>query len=148
MAELMDTRTQITGGVVVPTGHPVLKHHALALRGGHGPELFRVTLRDGRDVLPVFSSGETAREFLVSQDLGEIWYARECCAGELVSLLLGLYAGLDGVLLDPVHGNPLDGYVPENFMFEESFVGYLLSEGHNAPIGMGPQGLSYGAPTL
>lgn len=127
----------------MPIGHPVLRYHALALRGGHGPELFRVTLRDGREVLPVFSSGGTARDFLVSRDLGEVWYARECCAGELVSLLLGLYAGLDGVLLDPVHGNPLDGYVPENFMFGESFVGYLLSEGHNAPIEMVPQGLAW-----
>lgn len=126
MAELMETRTQATGGVLIPVGHPVLKHHTLARRGEHGPELLHVALRDGREVLPVFSSEETARAFLRSRDLGEIWYARECYAGELVSLLLGLYSGLDGVLLDPVDGNPLDGYVPENFMYGESFVGYLL----------------------
>lgn len=88
--------------------------------------MLHVTLPTGKEVLPLFSSGETARNFLDSRGLGDTWCARECYAGELVSLLLGLYAGIDGVLLDPVHGNPVEGYVPENFMYWESFVGYLL----------------------
>lgn len=142
MAELMETRAQIAGRALAPVGHPVLRHHALARLEGHGPELLHVVLRDGKEVLPLFSSGETARDFLDSRDLGETWYARECYAGELVSMLLGLYTGLDGVLLDPVYGNSRDGYVPENFMYVESFIGYLLGEGSGASIRLAPQGLS------
>lgn len=142
MAELMETRTHIAGRILAPVGHPVLRHHALARRGGHGPELLHVTLLNGKEVLPLFSSGGMARDFLDSRDLSETWYARECFAGEMASLLLGLYAGLDGVLLDPVYGNALDGYVPENFMYGASFVGYLLGERRGASIRLAPQGLA------
>ena len=134
MSELVEAKTQIVGGALSLVGYPVLSHHALARREVQGVDLLHVTLRDGKDVLPLFSSGETARDFLDSRELGGIWYARECYAGELVSLLVGLYAGLDGVLLDPVYGNPLDGYVPENFMYGKSFVNYLLSERRGVSI--------------
>ncbi len=121
--------------------HPVLRRHAIARRGGaHGPELMHITLRDGTEVLPVFTSETAAGDFLVSGDLSEGWYARECCGGEFVSLLLGLYAGIDGVLIDPVYGNPVDGYVPENFMHWKSFVGHLLGDGQGAPVRPVPHG--------
>ena len=109
--------------------HPVLRHHAVARRGGCGLELMHVTLRDGTKVLPVFTSGAAAEDFLTYGDLVGEWYARECLGGELVSLLLGLYAGIDGVLIDPVYGNPADGYAPENFVYWGRFVGYLLGDG-------------------
>ncbi len=137
MAELVEatTRTGTVGGwAVAQAGHPVLRYHAIARHGGHGPELLHVALRTGEEVLPLFSSGGTARDFLATRDLDGTWYTRECYAGELVSLLLGLYAGVDGVLLDPVDGDEVEGYVPENFVYWESFVGYLLGDGQCAPV--------------
>lgn len=132
MAELVEASTQI--GVAVGNAgmygvpQPVIRHHAIARSGTRGLELWHVTLPGGAEVLPLFSSGETARDFLASRDLDGAWYARECYAGELVSLLLGFYAGIDGVLIDP-HGDPVDGYAPKSFMHWESFVGYLLGDG-------------------
>lgn len=136
MAELVEVTTRI--GVVGDGGlassrRPVLRHHAIARRDGHGPELLHVTLPTGEVALPLFSSGVTTQDFLASQGLNGAWYARECCAGELVSLLLGLYAGIDGVLLDPVHGEPVEGSAPENFVPWEGFVEYLLSDERGIP---------------
>lgn len=125
--------------------HPVLRHHAIARRGARGPELLRVKLPSGEEVLPLFSYAATAQEFLVSRDLGEAWYARECYAGELVSMLLGLYAGIDGVLLDPVHGDATEGYVPGDFLRWKSFVGYLLGDGQEGPVGGLTRGPAYAA---
>jgi len=136
MAELVEVTTRI--GVVGDGGlasskRPVLRHHAIARRNGHGPELLHLTLPTGGVALPLFSSGVMTQDFLASQGLDGAWYARECYAGELVSLLLGLYAGIDGVLLDPVHGGPLDGSAPENFVPWKGFVEYLLSDERGIP---------------
>ena len=135
MTQLFEETTRSAGGTeVARAGHPALRHHAIARREGHGPELLRVTLRTGEEALPLFSSGGTTRDFLASRGLGGAWYARECYAGELVSLLLGLYAGIDGVLLDPVHENAVEGYAPENFVPWETFVGYLLGDEQRLPM--------------
>ncbi len=137
MAELVEASTQIgvavSGAGMYGVPHPVIRHHAIARSGTRGLELWHVALPGGAEVLPLFSSGETARDFLASRDLDGAWYARECYAGELASLLLGLYAGIDGVLIDPAHGGPADGYAPESFVHWESFVGYLLGDGQSAP---------------
>ena len=140
MAELVEASMQVgvAGGAVARTGHPVLRHHAIGRRGGQGPELLRVALQTGEEVLPLFSYEGTARDFIASREMGGKWYARECYAGELVSLLLGLYAGIDGVLLDPVHGDAVEGYLPENFMYWGSFVSYLLGEGQGLPVRPAP----------
>ena len=142
MAGLVEasTRIGIAGGAsAARAGNPVLRHHALARRGERGPELLRVALLTGEEVLPLFSSGETAQAFLVSRGPAGTWYARECYAGELVSLLLGLYAGIDGVLLNPVHEDSGEGYAPENFMSCESFVGYLLGYGQEVSFRPDPR---------
>ena len=134
MAELVEasTRIAITGGATTArAGNPVLRHHAIAQRGEHGPELLRVASPTGEEVLPLFFSVETALVFLADRGSGGAWYARECYAGELVSMLLGLYAGIDGVLLDPVHENQREGYAPGSFVSSGSFVGYLLGYGHD-----------------
>ena len=153
MAELVEAGTLRTGVVVGDRGagvraaapHPVLRHYAIARREASGLELLHVTLRGGEEALPVFSFGTTAQDYLASGGLAAGWYARECYAGELVSLLLGLYAGVDGVLLDPVHDCAAGGSTPENFVRWGSFVGYLLGDGSAGPIGNVPHALLPGA---
>lgn len=131
MTESVEVITQIgvAGRAVLYEAHPVLRHHAVARRGRQGLELWHLMSRTGEEVLPLFSSSETAQNFITSRGLDGGWYVRECCAGELVSLLLGLYSGMDGILLDPVHGDAAEGGVPENFMYWGSFVDYLLGDG-------------------
>lgn len=56
--------------------------------------------RGGKEVLPVFSFDEEAREFLQSVEEEE-WSARRTGAGELISVLYGPCAGVKRVALDP-----------------------------------------------
>jgi hypothetical protein len=58
----------------------------------------------GETVLPVFSFREEVELFLHLQAKGADWWPRETTTGELVSLLLGLCAGVDKVALDPLPG--------------------------------------------
>ncbi len=51
--------------------------------------------------LVVFGFEEEAHAFFVSASLGEGWRIRESSAGELISMLFGPCAYVDGVLLDP-----------------------------------------------
>jgi hypothetical protein len=51
--------------------------------------------------LVVFGFKDEARAFFVSASLGEGWCIRESSAGELISMLFGPYAYVDGALLDP-----------------------------------------------
>lgn len=107
-------------------GHPVLPHYVIARHGAGGPELLHVSLESGEEALPVFSSREAADDFLLSNTLASNWYARESYAGELVSLLLGLYAGTGWVLVDPLP----DGLAAEDESADtvhwEHFVNRLL----------------------
>lgn len=105
---------------------PVLVHYAITRREGNGPELLRVTLRTGEEVLPVFYSRRAAQNFLASVAFGRDWYASECHAGELTSLLLSLYADIEWVLLDPLPGCLASGGRPANLMLWRNFVDYLL----------------------
>jgi len=89
------------------------------------PELLRVLLESDEEVLPVFSSEEAARRFLVSYGEGA-WRVRECSAGELISLLFGPCANIRRVLLNPLQ-EPLaaeDALVSP--IDRESFVASLL----------------------
>lgn len=101
---------------------PTLLHYVLAWHGGNSLELLHVTLKSGKEALPVFSSRRAAQSFLFSNTLRQGWYARESYAGELVSLLCGLYAGIDWVQLDPLAAEDS----PANLMRREDFVDYLL----------------------
>jgi len=147
MTELVEAgmlQTGIVGGRaagVYTAPHPVLRHYAVARREACGLELLHVTLRGGEEALPMFSSGRAAQDYLDSGGLAADWYARECYAGELVSLLLGLYAGVDGVLFDPVRDHAAGGRTPENFVRWGSFVGYLLGDGSAGPVGRVPHAL-------
>ncbi len=62
-----------------------------ALTRGIGPER----------ALVVFGFEDEAHAFFVSASLGEGWCIRESSAGELISMLFGPCAYVDGVLLDP-----------------------------------------------
>lgn len=107
--------------------HPVLVHYAITRRERNGPELLRVVLRSGEEVLPVFSSRRAAQNFLTSSvAFGRDWCARECHAGELTSLLLSLYADVECVLLDPLPGCLASEGRPANLMLWGNFVDYLL----------------------
>jgi hypothetical protein len=90
------------------------------------PELLRVFF-ESEEVLPVFSSEEAARRFLISYSHGEeAWRVRECSAGELISLLFGPCANVKRVVLNPLQ-EPLaveDALV--NPIDRESFVASLL----------------------
>ena len=105
---------------------PVLLRHVIARRGNKGLELFRLSLGFDEEALLVFSSRRAAQNFAFSSALEREWYARECSAGELTSLLLGPYAGIEWVLLDPLPGRLAAGDTPTNLMRWESFIDYLL----------------------
>ncbi len=107
-------------------GRPVLLRYVIARQRNKGPELFSVPIGSGEEALAVFSSRRAARSFALSNALGWEWYPRACSAGELVSMLLGPYAGIQWVLLDPLPGCLAAGDAPANFMPWENFVDYLL----------------------
>ena len=51
--------------------------------------------------LVVFGFEDEARAFFMSASLGDGWCIRESSAGEVISILFGPCAHVDGVLLDP-----------------------------------------------
>jgi hypothetical protein len=94
-----------TGEASCPTpGRPVLVHYLVARRETKGIEVPHVLMGGGEEVLPVFSSAEAARRFLISQVRGEGWYVRQFSTGELVSLLFGLYGRFSLILPNPLPG--------------------------------------------
>ena len=104
----------------VSAGHPVLVHHVVARQGNKGLEVLCIPMEGNGETLPVFTAGWAARGYLFAGVApGGGWYVRVCTPGELVSLLVGLYASVAGVALDPR---------PEaaNVMPQENFVDYLL----------------------
>lgn len=106
--------------------HPMLPHYVIARHEAGGPELLHVPLKSGEEALPVFSSREAADDFLLSNTLASNWYVRESYAGELVSLLLGLYAGIGWVLVDPLSGDLAAEDESAGTVHWERFVNRLL----------------------
>jgi hypothetical protein len=112
------------GGNDVSVGRPARSHHVVARDGDKGLEVLRVPLEGRGLVLPVFSAGWAARGYLFAEAPGGGWYVRACTPGELVSLLVGLYIGVEWVALDPRPGR--SGGEAVNVMPRENFVHYLL----------------------
>jgi hypothetical protein len=109
----------------VSTGRPVLVHHVVARQGDKGLEVLCVPLEGKGETLPVFTAGWAARGYLFAgEPPGGGWYVRACTPGELVSLLVGLYAGVEWVALDPMLGR--SGGEVASVMPRENFVDYLL----------------------
>ena len=105
---------------------PVLLHYAIARHGPDGLRLLHIPFRFNEEALVVFSSWEAAQRYFLSEIFSGEWYTRECSGGELVSLLLGPYEGIEWVLLDPLTGNLTAGGVQTNLMSRQRFVDYLL----------------------
>src|SRR5829696_2747828 len=81
-------------------------------------------------VLPVFSFEEEAEMFLHLGGYADSgWRARESCAGELVSVLLGPCADVEGVALDPLPEMLEDGTLGLVEVGRRRFVGQLLARG-------------------
>ena len=111
-------------GAGVSVGRPVLVHHVVARQGDKGLEVLRIPLQGKGEMLPVFSAGWSARGYLFAEETpGWGWYVRACSPGELASLLVGLYAGVEWVALDPRPGGEGEA---ANMMPRENFVDYLL----------------------
>ena len=121
-------RERLTSGARIMRGtrQPALPYYVIARYEANGLELLQVPLRSGEETLPVFSSEVVARDFLLSRALKQDWYVRESYAGELVSLLLGLCAGVEWVRIDPPPGEQAAEANPAEIAHWESFVGYLL----------------------
>ncbi len=113
-------------GVRRPALRPVLLHYAIARHGDHGLRLLHIPLGFDEEALVVFSSWEAAQRYFLSEVFSGEWYARECSGGELVSLLLGPYEGIEWVLLDPLPGSLTAGGSQTNLMSSQRFVDYLL----------------------
>ena len=117
------------------TIYPVHLHYAIARHGNDGPRLLHIPLGFGEEALVVFSSWKKARRYylsrrqFLSEVFGEEWHARVCSAGELVSLLLGPYEGLDWVLLDPQPGMRFtEDSTQVDLASRERFVNQLLEQ--------------------
>jgi hypothetical protein len=103
----------------------VLVHHVVARQGDKGLEVLCIPPEGKGETLPTFTARWTARGYLFAGEApGGGWYVRVCTPGELVSLLVGLYAGVEWVGLDPMPGR--SGGEAANVMPRENFVDYLL----------------------
>jgi hypothetical protein len=99
----------------------------IATRAHHGMEVLTIDA-GGETVLPAFSFQDEGELFLRLGAAEADWRPRETTTGELVSLLLGLCAGIDKVALDPLPG------IGERELLElvstgrRHFVRYLMGE--------------------
>lgn len=106
---------------------PVLLHYAIARDGDSGIRLPHAPSEFREEVLMVFSSKEIAQDFFLSDVFRGNWHAWECSAGELVSLLLGLYKDIEWVLFDPSSRIRLTEEGNQaNLISREDFIDYLL----------------------
>jgi hypothetical protein len=96
-------------------------------RAGEG-RLEPLCVRTGlSNVLPVFSFEEEAEMFLHLGGYADSgWRARESCAGELVSMLLGPCVDVEGVALDPLPEMLEDGTIGLVEVGRRRFVEQLL----------------------
>jgi hypothetical protein len=81
-------------------------------------------------VLPVFSFEEEAEMFLHLGGYADSgWRARESCAGELVSVLLGPCLDVEGVALDPLPEMLANGTLGLVWVGRKRFLGQLSERG-------------------
>ena len=109
-----------------PVERKALLPYVIVRSGISCPELLRVSLESGEEVLPVFSSGEAAWRFLLSGAFGEGWRVKGCSAGELVSLLFGPCANIKRILPNPLPGPLTAEDEVATSVYRESFIASLL----------------------
>ena len=98
----------------------------------------------GETVLPLFSFQEEGEFFLGHQSASVASRLRETTTGELVSLLLGLYARVDKVALDPLPGLGEREIVELVSTGRRHFVRHLMSEVATHPKRKNPSGRETG----
>lgn len=93
----------------------------------------------GETVLPIFSFQEEGELFLGLEATEADWWIRETTTGELISLLLGLYARMDKVALDPLPGLGERELVELVSTGRRRFVRHLMGEvaARKTPSGRG-----------
>lgn len=74
-------------------------HYLIARRRAGKIELLRLALHE--DVLPIFSSREEAKRFLVSRAPGGGWRVRGFSGGELISLLFAFHESIGWMAPNP-----------------------------------------------
>jgi hypothetical protein len=99
-------------------------------------EVLTIRTDDEQETLPVFSSEEEAEIILRFGGLTGGWRARESGAGELVSVLSGLCAGVKKVALDPLPEMVVEGTIRLVSLLRESFMNPIMA-GRSGPLGCG-----------
>jgi hypothetical protein len=102
-------------------------HYLIARRETTGFELPHTFFHLGEEVLPVFSSDETARRCLASLALGGGWYVRGFSPGELVSLLFVLHERVAWVLPNPLPEHLLAEVELSHLTSRDSFIEFLMA---------------------
>jgi hypothetical protein len=100
----------------------------------------------GETVLPVFSFQDEGAFFLRLEATEADWWLRETTTGELVSLLLGLCAGVDKVALDPLPGTGERELLELVSTGRRRFVRHLMGEVAAHSKRKNPSGREWGAP--
>ncbi len=112
----------------------LVQHYLIVGHSSKGLELPHIFffLVSSKEVLPVFSSEEAAREFLSLSSLGKGWYVRDFSGGELVSVIFAFHTSVKGVLLDPQHG-VLSGDVMVSLVGLNAFISSVLETRSYSP---------------
>jgi hypothetical protein len=111
---------------------PSRSWYLIARREGNRLEVLTLAGQPRRDILPLFTTAGSARDFLRRGGVGMDWRVRESTAGELVSILAGYLRHVDRVVLDPVFGVSTGDAEPQSLSKKE-FVSVLLGESLAAP---------------
>lgn len=98
-----------------------------------GMETLKTPLTMGGEALPVFSFEDEARMFLWLGMFDDDWRIRETGAGEVISMLYSLCAGVDSLVLDPLPV-PFAGSNGFLSMEREAFMDFACEKGRGAPL--------------
>ena len=107
---------------------PRLVLYTVARHRHNGTELLRSRSLIDEDTLPVFSSRAAAEDRLDPALREGQWYVRESYAGELISLIFGLYDRVEWVSVDPSPVDPETDAPPPNLVYWKSFVNDLMEQ--------------------
>ena len=111
---------------------PKLVLYAIARHRHNGTELLRYRTLIDEDTLPVFSSKAAAEARLDTAPQDGGWYVRESYAGELISLVLGPFARVEWVAVDPPPGDRAPD-APPNLVYWKTFVDDLMEQRRAVP---------------
>ena len=111
---------------------PSRSWYLIASREGNRLEVLTLAWQPRREILPLFTTAGSARDFLRRGGVGVDWWVRESTACELVSILVGYLPHVDRVVLDPVFGVSAGDAEPQSPSKKE-FVSVLLGEPLAAP---------------